>query len=112
MQAEEKHVNLIGFSIFHQHWEGDIDELKRLLALCGIKVNAVLCAGCTVKELKSVTRAKVNLLIQDEFADELAFFLKSRFNMPILTPALGAPVGFKGTSHWIKTVCNVLDTDP
>lgn len=35
-------VNILGVSIYHRNYAGDIAELKRLMGLCGITVNCVL----------------------------------------------------------------------
>lgn len=110
--VQPKQVNLIGLSIFHRHWEGNAAELRRLLSLCGIGVNTVLCAGCTVAELKAVGAAQVNVVVHHEFADELGPFLESCVHCPWVTPTAGAPIGFQETQRWIESVCNALNTDP
>lgn len=110
--VQAKRVNLVGLSIFHKHWEGNIAELRRLLSLCGVSVNTVLCAGCTVADLKHVAAGEANLVIHPEFADELVPFLQSRFGHPALIPQGGAPIGFQETENWIHAVCALLDADP
>lgn len=107
-----KQVNLVGLSIFHRHWDGNVAELRRLLSLCHISVNTVICAGCTVEELRHVAAAELHLVIHPEFADELIPFLQSSFERPVLIPEAGAPIGFQETENWIKAVCAALDTDP
>ena len=104
-------VNLIGLSVFHRHWSGDVAELTRLLGLCGIRVNTVLCAGCTVAELERVAAAEANLVVHDEFTDRLVPFLRSYLGTPSLAPIQGAPMGFGQTQHWIETACEALAVD-
>jgi nitrogenase molybdenum-iron protein alpha/beta subunit len=43
---QPKVVNLIGTSLYDRYWEGNIFELKKLLDLCGVKINAVLPCPC------------------------------------------------------------------
>ena len=112
LPIQPKQVNLIGVSIFHRHWEGDVEELKRLFGLCGIEVNAVLCAGCSVADLEALGSAEANLVVHQEFADELIPFIESAFGRPSLIPTTGAPIGFEETERWIEGVCESLRADP
>ena len=111
MPVQPRRVNLIGLSLYHRHWAGDAVELTRLLALCGIAVNTVLCAGCTVDELMRIGTAEANLVVHDEFSDRLLPFLESRFDGFSLMPTTGAPMGFDRTQKWIETVCKALGVD-
>jgi nitrogenase molybdenum-iron protein alpha/beta subunit len=104
-------VNLIGLSIFHRHWEGDALELTRLLDLCGIRVNAIVCAGCRVEDLQILASAEANLVVHAEYADHLAPFMASGLGIPALAPILGAPIGFTQTERWLRGVCEALHTD-
>jgi nitrogenase molybdenum-iron protein alpha/beta subunit len=110
--TQAKLVNLIGLSIFHRHWEGNAAEIRRLLSLCGIEVNTVLAAGCSVEELVNMGAAEINLVVHPEFAGELVPFLQERFGSPSLVPASGAPIGFQETENWIKAVCAAVSADP
>lgn len=104
-------ANLIGLSVFHRHWAGDVAELTRLLGLCGITVSTVLCAGCTVAELKGVAAAEANLVVHDEFADRLGPFLISHFGTSSVGPIQEAPLGFGQTRNWIGKACEALNVD-
>jgi nitrogenase molybdenum-iron protein alpha/beta subunit len=108
---EQKSVNLVGLSIFHRHWQGNIDELRYLLKLCGIKVVAALCAGGTVEELQRLGSAKYNLVVHGEFADQITPFLEKRFGQSSIIPEKGAPLGFDATEAWIRKACNAVDAD-
>jgi nitrogenase molybdenum-iron protein alpha/beta subunit len=111
-QKKKRSVNLVGLSIFHRHWEGDAAELIRLLGLCGIEVNAVVCAGCTVQDIANCGAAEANVIIHEEFTDDLAPFIESTLDIPCLKPITGAPIGFSQTEKWVDGVCNVLHVDP
>ena len=104
-------VNLVGLSVFHRHWAGDVAELTRLLGLCGITVNTVLCAGCTVAELERVAAAEANLVVHDEFTGRLGPFLTSHSGTLSVGSIQGAPMGFRQTQHWIETACEALNVD-
>jgi nitrogenase molybdenum-iron protein alpha/beta subunit len=105
-------VNLVGASIHQKHWEGSIEELRRLLALCGIRVNAVLCAGVTTEELARVSSAACNAVIYDEYGAALAAWLGAQYGTPSAVPVQGPPVGFDAAECWIKQVASVVSVDP
>ncbi|MCP4118818.1 MAG: hypothetical protein GY737_26175 [Desulfobacteraceae bacterium] len=105
-------VNLLGLSIFHHHWQGNLNEITTLLNACGIEVNTVLCAGTTIPRIENLGSAGCNLVIHREYADQLAHFLEERFQVPTLMPSVGAPIGFEATEAWIDEVCDCLDIDP
>ena len=109
--VEEKSVNLIGLSIHHRHWQGSLDELCYLLKLCGIRVIAAPCAGSGVKELQKLGSAQYNLVIHDEFSDQITGFLKQRFGQEPIISEKGAPIGFDATEEWIKKVCRTAGAD-
>ncbi len=106
-----KSVNLVGLSIFHRHWQGNIDELRYLLKLCGIKVITALCAGSSVEELQNLGSAEYNLVVHGEFADQITPFLEQRFGQSSIIPENGAPLGFDATAAWIRKACNALGAD-
>ncbi|MCI5687542.1 MAG: oxidoreductase [Emergencia sp.] len=102
-----KCVNLLGLSIFHKYYQGDIIELKRLLALCGIDVNCSLCCDCSVEEIKNLRKASLNVVVDPVYGLETAKILKQRYNMPYLSLP-GLPVGFSDTERFIHTVSCAL----
>ncbi|MFW6240396.1 MAG: nitrogenase component 1, partial [Thermodesulfobacteriota bacterium] len=112
MPAEARRVNLVGLSIFHRHWEGDVAELRRLLGLCGIRVNAVFSAGCSVAEMENLGAAAAHLIVHPEYADALGPFLESRSDRPAVLPGPGAPVGFAESERWIAAACEAVGADP
>jgi nitrogenase molybdenum-iron protein alpha/beta subunit len=108
----ERSVNLIGVSISQKHWEGSVEELRRLLSLTGISVNTVLSAGATVQELRGLLRAKYNVVVHQELAETLGPWLKSRHGMELVTSPDGAPVGLDATESWIQRVCRAVHVNP
>jgi nitrogenase molybdenum-iron protein alpha/beta subunit len=110
--VEPRTVNLVGLSIWQRHWQGSRAELERLLSLCGIRVHAVLLAGCSVAQIQTLRRAACNVIVHEELGGELAAFLSSRFDMPMVRCDDGAPVGFAATESWIRQVCAAVEADP
>ena len=104
-------VNLLGVSIWQRYWEGDLEELRRLLELCGIEVGCCLCAGCTMEEVRALPDADLNLLLYPEMGRDTAAFLEERFGTPCYVFD-GPPVGFQATEKAFTEICELLGTDP
>ena len=109
--AEKKCVNFAGISIWQRHWSGSCDELKKLLALCGIQVQATLVAGSTVEEIKQMRRACANVVIHDELGSELADYLEEKFGQKKIASPAGVPIGFDATRAWLTEIGNALEVD-
>ncbi len=105
-------VNLMGISIFHHHWQGNIAEITTLLGACGIRVNTCVCVGCNLSDLEHLASAELNVVVHEEFARDLMPFMAQRFGMESLAPPMGAPVGFEATESWLMAVCERLGVSP
>lgn len=105
-----RRVNLLGFNLWQRYQEGDILELKRLLALCGIETGAVLCAGTSLPELERLPDAALNLVLYPELGLDCARYLEERWGTPCCVCPL--PVGFSATEAMLTEVCRRLDADP
>ena len=109
-RGQKPRVNLLGVSIWHRYWEGDLEEMRRLLGLCGIEVNCCLCAGCTMAEVRALPDADLNLLLYPEMGRDTAAFLEERFGTPCYVFD-GPPVGFRATEEAFREICARLGTD-
>ncbi len=107
-----RQINLVGLSIYHRHWQGSLEELCRLLRLCGISVGAILSAGTTVADLERLRTAQVNVVVHDEYGSTLASWLHERYGTPWLVPQQGAPIGFAAAEAWLHEVCQAVAADP
>ena len=108
-QEKKKAVNLLGLSIYHRYYRGDLLELTRLLGLCGIEVNCSLCCRSTLEEVRHLTDAALNVVLYPEYGLSSAKKLEEKFGMPYVT---GIPLGFTETENWIRNICAALDCDP
>ena len=102
-----KSVNVLGLSIWHRYHEGDLKELRRLLGLCGIQVNACPCAGCTVEELSRLPQADLNVVLYPEMGLEAARFLEEALGQPYYVCPL-PPVGFVATERMFAEICELI----
>jgi nitrogenase molybdenum-iron protein alpha/beta subunit len=105
-------VVLSGLSIAQRFWEGDVEELKRLLGLCGIEIACVLTAGTTVEELRNVRRAAFNVVVHEDLAEKPSRWLTERMGIESVVPTVGAPLGFDQTETWIRCICDRLGVSP
>lgn len=110
--TEAKTVALIGLSTVHQHWSGSVAELRRLLALCGIKVVCCVGAGSSLEEYRRIPRTACYAVVFDEYADRIGPWLAGQFGKTIAACALGAPVGFTATEAWVSAVARAVNADP
>lgn len=108
----EQSVNLVGMTLYQRHWQGNVQELRRLLEQCGIQVVTTLCAGTTVADLRRVRAAQINLVIHDECATQIAAWLEHHLEMPSLVSPMGAPAGFDATEQWLQHVCAAVGVSP
>ena len=109
--AVHPRINLLGISIFHKHWQGDLEEMQRLASLCGIEVNTCLCCECSIDEIREIPSADLNVVIDPDFGSPVAEYLEERFGMPYVCPD-GLPVGFEATEELFGQICRALGCDP
>ncbi len=103
-----KRVNLLGLSIWQRYFEGDLAELRRLLDLCGVQVNAALCADSSIEELAQMPEADLNVVLDPEAGTAAAHFLKEYCGTPCMI-CDGLPVGFSATERTFLEICAALD---
>jgi len=104
-------VNLFGLSIWQRYWEGDLQELRRLLDLCGIEVVAAPGAMCSVGELSKLPEAALNVVLDPAMGLPAAEYLREAFGTPCFV-CPGLPVGFSATESIFRELCKVLDASP
>lgn len=102
-------VNIFGLSIWHLNFEDDIRELERMLSLCGVKVNCVLCAGSSVEEIRKIPSAELNIVVDRDFGLRAAEHCRDRFGTSFIDVM---PIGFDESERLIREVCKTLGMDP
>ena len=108
--CREKAVNLLGLSIWQRYWEGDLLELKRILELCGIKVNCALCVGSSLEDVAALPDADLNVVLYPEMGLRTAEFLKEACGTPYVV-CQGPPIGFEAVTNMVQEICQILGTD-
>ncbi len=108
--VKQNTINLVGFSIYQKHYEGNLNELKRLLNLVGVEVGCTLMAGCDTQQLKDSSSARLQVLVASEYGSEIKSWYQNNFDTPTLE--LPVPIGFDATQYWIETICTELNISP
>jgi len=112
LRPVSRSVNLVGISIYHKYFSGNIAELKRLFRACGIAVTATLCAGDRLQDLQRLPESSCSIVLYPEYGEGLAQWLDQRYGIPYLVPQSGLPIGFEATENLLRTVAGQLETDP
>jgi nitrogenase molybdenum-iron protein alpha/beta subunit len=79
--SEEPAVNILGLPISQYSWKHDHREIRRLMSLVGVKVNAVVAAGSTLSQIRELPNASLNVVINPDYGLEIAQFLEERFQV-------------------------------
>jgi light-independent protochlorophyllide reductase B subunit len=85
----------------------DLKELRRILAVIGVEVNAVLTAGATLKEIERMGEAALNLVLCEPSGKASAESLQQRFGTPFLS--LDLPIGPEATFRFLREVAGALE---
>ena len=109
-KKERKSVNLLGLSIFHKYYEGDLREMTRLLDLCGVDVNCALCCTCTPEEILALPDADLNLVVDPVYGLGTAQLLEKLYGTPYYSMGK-LPVGFRAAETMMQEVCRLLGCD-
>ena len=102
-------VFVIGMGIWQYRWEDSEEEIRRMLALCGIDDVTFLCAGSTAEEISRIADSELNIVMYEEYGRRTAEFCKEEFGTDYVC---GLPLGFDATEAWIEAVCSKLGKDP
>lgn len=105
----ENSVNIIGLPISQYSWKHDLREIRRLMRMAGLQVNAVLAACAGLRHIRQLTAAALNVVINPEYGLEIARFLQDRFELPYIA-ARQMPIGFDATRKLMDEVRQFLNT--
>ena len=110
-QTVKKSVNLLGFHIYQKHFENNLKTIKKMLALCGIRVIASPCAGDTAEKITHRAEAELNVVVYPEYGERAAKQMQKQYGIPYIIPTQGAPIGFEAAENFILEVCKKLNAE-
>ncbi len=100
--VEPRTVNLIGML----RAGPDLEELRRMLNLIDVKVNAVLTAGATRKDLERISAAALNIVLCEPSGKEAAELLQLACGTPYILEEI--PIGYRSTIRFLERVAENL----
>lgn len=101
-------VNLLGIvPLQDAFWQGNVNEIVRLLERIGLKVN-LSGNGDTVDNIKNAAKAELNIVLSGNAGIDVAEHFKKKFGVPYLVYPL--PVGSE-TSKFLRKVAKTLKLD-
>lgn len=98
-------ANIIGIFTLGFHNTHDCRELKRLLNDLGIIVNEIIPEGCSVQNLKNLSKAWFNIVPYREIGLMTAVYLEKEFQMPYVSIT---PMGVIDTASFIREISKIL----
>lgn len=110
-KVKTEKVNILGLSIFHKNYRGDIAEIKRLFKMFHIEINCFLCSECSLESLENVPGASLNIVLNPEYGYNTARLLEKMYGTPFYI-CDGPPIGFSATEKFIQDICRIMRKDP
>jgi nitrogenase molybdenum-cofactor synthesis protein NifE len=101
-RIEPRTVNLIGML----RAGPDLAELRHMLGLIGVKVNAVLTADATREELERLGEAELNIVLCEPSGKEAAVLLRTLCGTPYILEEI--PIGYHSTIRFLERVAENL----
>lgn len=110
-EKDENTVNLLGTVPGHDvFYRGNLDEIKRLLGLIGVKTGTFFGTGESVDSIRQYGKASLNILFSEQAGLKPCETFKELHNIPYITADL--PVGPSGTEEFLIRVGNELNISP
>jgi len=101
-------VNILGIvpslDIF---WEGNLKEIKRLLARLGLEVNTFFGEGETLADIKNSGDASLNIVLSGIYGVKTAELFQELHDIPFITTDL--PIGAHATEDFLRKVAAKLN---
>jgi nitrogenase molybdenum-cofactor synthesis protein NifE len=100
---KSRRVNLIGML----RAGPDLAELRRMLGLIDVEVNAVLTADATLEDLERLGEATLNIVLCEPSGKEAAVLLNTLCGTPYIIEEI--PIGYTSTVLFLERVAENLD---
>ncbi len=102
-------VNLIGCGTGYYNSLADLQEIRRILSLLGIKVNLSIGLHHSMQDLRWAKKATLTVVLHPELGLDGAKWIEKNWGIPYVSPTL--PYGLEGTLAWAKEIAEVLKKD-
>jgi nitrogenase molybdenum-iron protein beta chain len=107
---EERTVNILGAVPGHDvFYRGNLDEIKRLLGLIGVKANTFFGTGESIERIRDYGKASLNIVLSSRAGVSPAGTFEKIHGIPYIQADL--PVGPTGTQEFLTSVGKALGID-
>jgi nitrogenase molybdenum-iron protein beta chain len=107
---EEKTINILGVVPGHDvFYRGNLDEIKRLLSLIGVKVNTFFGTGESIAAIREYGKAALSVVLSSKAGVVPATTFEKLHGIPYLQADL--PIGPTGTEEFLKVIGKALKID-
>ncbi|SEL03691.1 nitrogenase molybdenum-iron protein beta chain [Butyrivibrio sp. ob235] len=109
-RKDKKLVNILGIvPQFDPFYRGDLEEIKRLLEKIGLKVNTFFTADQTYANVKSASKAALNIVFSEIRGISVAKKFQEKHGTPFIIENL--PIGSEATDRFLKNIGKALNID-
>jgi nitrogenase molybdenum-iron protein beta chain len=109
-EKEEKTVNILGVVPGHDvFYRGNLDEIKRLLGLIGVKANTFFGTGESVDAIKGYAKASLNVVLSTQAGVSPAKTFEDVHQIPYILE--DTPIGPTGTEKFIRRIGELLQVE-
>lgn len=105
-------VNVLGYGICDLGWTYGMAELRELLAMMCVRVNAFIGCRPGADGIRASGSSALNIELNPARCRRTADLYGELFGMPSLRPSAGAPVGYRATRSLLREVGDALGVDP
>ncbi len=108
--GEQKSVNLfLRRWIWDQTKQEEINEIKRMLEMIGVKLNKIFNQGISIEDFYEMQNAQLNVALCLFFGMGLFDELNNKFNIPY--SKVTYPMGLFATKKWLNEIIRILQLD-
>jgi nitrogenase molybdenum-iron protein beta chain len=101
---DEGLVNVLGIMPYHDpYWEGNLEEMVRLLTQLGLRVNTFFSHNQGIADIRGSSRAGLNIILHPWLLKDAAEEYQSRFGIPSFRWP-GCPLGATDTGAFLRAL--------
>lgn len=109
-EKEEKTVNLLGIVPGHDvFYRGNLEELRRLLSLIGIKANTFFGENESIETIKTYGKASLNIVLSTQAGVLPAITFEDLHRIPYVLEDI--PIGPSGTEKFLRNIGSLLQVE-
>ncbi len=104
LDGKERNSALNLIALYRYGW--DVEEIRRMLELMNVKINSILTAKTTLKEIENAYKACLNVVMCEASGFDAAKLMEKRFGIPYISPQL--PIGIGATKDFLSEIADFM----